>query len=89
MVRNVANPGFLSYGLAHGDFFGHGHDVNLPGSAACAEIATPKGMFRIYHRSAQDAKAFASEIRTHLTSINLFSCPRTLFFLTDLLYIGH
>ena len=43
VVCNVANPGFLSYGLAHGDFFarifGHGQDVILPGSAACAEIA--------------------------------------------------
>jgi hypothetical protein len=25
VVRNVVNPGFLSYGLAHGDFLGHGH----------------------------------------------------------------
>jgi hypothetical protein len=75
VVRNVANPPFLSYGLAHGDFFAHGHDVNFPGSAACAEIARPKGMFRIYHRSAQDAKTFTSEIRTHLTSINLVLGP--------------
>jgi hypothetical protein len=41
VVRNVADGlGFLSFGLAHGDFFGYDHDVNLPGSATCAEITS-------------------------------------------------
>lgn len=39
------SPASLSYSLAHGDFFGHGHDVNLPGSAPCAEIANQRGCF--------------------------------------------
>jgi hypothetical protein len=71
-VRNVADPGFLSYGLAHGDFFGHGHDVNLPGSATCAEIARPKGMFRIYHRSADLIFSYRPVIHRSLMTTSLF-----------------
>lgn len=83
VVCNVANPGFLSYGLAHGNFFGHDHDVwatHLRRGCETSEENNQRGCFEY---TIGEGCRFRDN-----DSLYIHQCPQALLFHIDLLYIG-